>query len=282
MSRISARTVPFADNVVVLAPGDLDDRIDDLYRGSLDAFTSARNALAKTLSGDDAARVRALKKPSVVAWAVNQVYWHARPAYERAIDSGQRLRKAQIAALKGRSADLRAATDEHRRAIAETVQEATQLASASGSRPTPDALMRTFEALSLAATPPETPGRLTSPLQPAGFEALAGVTPVAGGRHALKGPAKAGRHDASRAPALDAARAEREAARLTAAEKKQHEAEEKQRQAHEQRRKLELGKAEAAVERARAAEALARERYDRAQRDVRAAEQRLHELKSGT
>ena len=40
--------------------------------------------------------------------------------------------------------------------------------------------MRTFETLSLAAEHSEAPGRLTRPLQPAGFEALGGI--------ALKGP----------------------------------------------------------------------------------------------
>ena len=38
----------------------LDGKIDDLYRQPLEAFVTARNALAKTLTGDDAKRVRAL------------------------------------------------------------------------------------------------------------------------------------------------------------------------------------------------------------------------------
>jgi len=77
----------------------LDAKIDDLYRLPLSEFTGARNALAKTLTGDEAKRVRALEKPTVVPWAVNQVYWRARSTYDRLMKSGEKLRAAQIAAL---------------------------------------------------------------------------------------------------------------------------------------------------------------------------------------
>ena len=154
----------------------LDAKIDDLYRQPLDTFTESRNALAKTLSGADAKRVRALAKPTVVPWAVNQVYWQARPAYDKVIKSGERLRAAQIASLEGRrGADVREAGETHRRALADAVKEAERLAASSGAKPPADALMRTFETLSLASGSTEPPGRLTKPLQPSGFEALAGV-----------------------------------------------------------------------------------------------------------
>ena len=45
----------------------LDDKIDELYALPLADFTAARNALAKTLKGDEAAAVKRLEKPSVVA-----------------------------------------------------------------------------------------------------------------------------------------------------------------------------------------------------------------------
>jgi hypothetical protein len=155
----------------------LDAKIDDLYRLPLTEFTGARNALAKTLTGADAARVRALAKPTVVPWAVNQVYWRARGAYDRLMKSGAKLREAQIAALEGRTADVRAASDAHRRAVGDAVAEAERLAAPSGAKPGADALARTFESLSLASRAPESPGRLAGALQPAGFEALTGITP---------------------------------------------------------------------------------------------------------
>jgi hypothetical protein len=154
----------------------LESSIDTLYRGPLEEFVSARTALAKSLGGSDARRVKALQKPAVVAWAVNQVYWHAHPAYDRLLKSGKALRSAQIAALGGRSADVRGAGETHRVAIAGAVKEARRLASSSNVQPSADALARTFEALSLATGEVEPAGRLTKPLGPAGFEALAGVT----------------------------------------------------------------------------------------------------------
>ena len=89
----------------------IESDLDALYQKPLDEFTSARNALAKTLSGDAAARVRKLPKPTVVPWAVNQLYWHARPVFDRLRASGERLRTAQLSALKGKSADVRGAGD---------------------------------------------------------------------------------------------------------------------------------------------------------------------------
>ena len=165
----------------------LDDKIDDLYQQPLGGFIGSRNALAKTLSGADATGVKALPKPTVVAWAANQVYWRARSTYDALMRSGERVRKAQIAALQGKAADVRAANEDHRRAVAAAVSEAERLASDAGSKPSPDALTRTFEALSLTPHPPDPPGRLVEGLQPAsGFEALAGITPA--------GPAKAGHY----------------------------------------------------------------------------------------
>jgi hypothetical protein len=155
----------------------LDAKIDDLYKLPPAEFTGARNALAKTLTKDEARLVKALEKPTVVPWAVNQVYWRARSTYDRLMKIGEKLRSAQIAALEGRSADVRAAGDAHRRAIGEAVAEAERLSAAAGAKPGADALARTFESLSLATTPPAQPGRLTDALQPAGFEALLGVNP---------------------------------------------------------------------------------------------------------
>lgn len=166
--------MPFGDNVRV---STLEREIDDLFALPLAEFTRARNALAKTVRGADATRVRTLAKPTVVAWSVNQVYWRARPVYDRLMRAGEKLRQAQIAALTRKPADVRDASDTHRRALADAVKEAERLASEGGSHPAPDALMRTFETLSIAKEPPAPRGRLTDALQPAGFEALAGVTP---------------------------------------------------------------------------------------------------------
>src|SRR5436190_127884 len=84
---------------------DVESKIDDLYHLPPREFTAARNALAKTLSGGDAKAVKALAKPTNVPWAINQLYWKSKPVYERLMKSGEALRTAQIAALKGKGAD---------------------------------------------------------------------------------------------------------------------------------------------------------------------------------
>jgi hypothetical protein len=246
------------------------DAIDELFQVPLNEFTAKRNALVKTLRGADATRVRTLSKPSIAAWAVNQVYWRARPLYEAVMKSGQRLRKLQIAALEGKSADIRSAGDAHRRAVADAVAEAERLTSAAGSRANRDALMRTFEALSLAAEPREHPGRLSEALQPAGFEALTGVTPTV--------PAPQPRTERSRRPSDSQPRAvsDKRAERLR---RRQEAAEARREAALARKLQAEIRKRQAAVERAKANEARASANWERAQQAVRDAERQLAAIK---
>ena len=268
----------------------LDATIDDLYKRPLSEFTGARNALAKTLTGADAKRIRTLEKPTVVPWAVNQVYWRARSTHDRLMTSGEKLRAAQIAALEGRAADVRAASEAHRRAIADAVAEAERLSAGSGAKPGLDALARTFESLSLATSAQEAPGRLTQALQPAGFEALLGITPSevrstkaevrsGSGRLELAKPNVERRtsnaeprtsngerrtpNDERKARAAAIA-AEKEAARV-AAEQQKHAAAVKE--------------AEAALAQVEAAEQKARHTWERAHDDLLTARQTLTELR---
>lgn len=204
----------------------LESQIDDLYRAPLSGFVAARNELAKSLTGADAKRVRALAKPTVVPWAVNQVYWRARHVFERLMKSGEKLREAQVAALEGRKVDVRAATEAHRRAVGDAVEEATTIAGAEGSHPAADALMRMLEAISLARERDEAPGRWTEALRPAGFEALSGIKLAPGKVE----------------PAVDPKKA---------AAQKKAEAERKKAEAAQKKHQAEIRKAEAALERAR-------------------------------
>lgn len=176
------------------AAGALTRDIDALYQQPLASFTSARNNLARTLtqSGarDQAARVKALAKPAVVPWAVNQVYWQSRSIWDRLLEAGEAVRAAQIAALEQSASTpaqaerrrdaVRDATVAHRKAVADAVHQAVRLAGQADTNPNPDHLTRMLEALSLAASPPAEPGRLTALIQLAGFEALFGVTPAPG------------------------------------------------------------------------------------------------------
>jgi hypothetical protein len=191
--------------------GKADRDIDALYQALPSAFTASRNALAKTLTGEAAREVRSLKKPTVVPWAVSQVYWKARPVFDKLMARGHELRAAQIASLKGKKSDVRAAMEAHRRAVGDAVHRAEEIASEGGLSPDAEQLARMLEALSLAATPPSNPGRLTEIIEPQGFEALAGVTPVAR-------PVAAGDHGADRRRAEQERQQQEEAeARLAAA-----------------------------------------------------------------
>jgi hypothetical protein len=230
----------------------LEDRIDELYQLPLSAFVSSRAALASTLGGQDAKRVKALKKPTVVPWAVNQLFWSARATYERAMKRGAALRRAQVSSLEGRSADVRQATEAHREAIALAVKEATRLAGVHSVQVNGDALARTVEALSLAEDLPEPAGRLTSPLQAAGFAALAGVAIAAPSRGRSETTSSVHREE-RRSARADEERAKR-AART------------------ERERAAAIRNAERALERARTREEAARQAWEHAKAELEKAE----------
>jgi hypothetical protein len=258
---------PARSSLIIVAMPSLESSIDGLYQGPLDGFVAARTALAKTLSGGDAQRVKRLQKPTAVPWAVNQVCWHARPVYDRLLKSGGKLRSAQIAALGGRSADVRGAADAHRTAIASAVTEALRLAASGGVHPNAEALAQAFEAVSLAITQTEPAGRLTKPLRPAGFEALAGVT-VKPPAHLRLGPQAAPERPSSsvRTPPTplpdDVRTRQREKA------------------AAERQRSAGIKRAQRALVRTQAAEARARVEWERRKRDLDAAEQALARLRT--
>jgi hypothetical protein len=221
---------------------------DDLYRVPLAEFTAARNALARTLKGDEARTVKALNKPAVVAWAVNQVFWNARPAYDALMKAGHALRSSQIATLSGKKSDARAATDAHRKAVTAAVTRARQFASHGKVNPNLDQLTRMFETLSLLAKPPENAGRFVEVIGPSGFEALTGVTPVA--------PPPSSRDEAKQQKAEEHKKRSRDAAsRLAAAERVLGRARERAELARRtlNRAEAEVVEAERAVESAQAA-----------------------------
>ena len=86
-------------------PDDLEAAIDRLYQLPVADFTEARNALAaaRRAAGDTdgASRVKALAKPSVVAWAVNQVFWSEREAFDTVVEAVREVLAAQRGALVG-------------------------------------------------------------------------------------------------------------------------------------------------------------------------------------
>src|SRR5688572_6586270 len=94
----------------------LDAEIDHLYQVPLGEFISERNALAKR-AGAQGAEIRALAKPTLPAWAVNQLYWEKRPVYDELIERADDLRATHGAALRGRRTDLRGVSQAHEEAV---------------------------------------------------------------------------------------------------------------------------------------------------------------------
>jgi hypothetical protein len=161
---------------------------DALFTLPLDEFISGRNALAAQLKKagqlEEANRVKAIAKPTVSAWAANQLYWNHRDAFERLIAAGQRFRQAQAMQLAGKAADMRAPLDERRDALSELSSLAAALLREAGHNPTQDVLRRigtTLEAISAYTAFPDAsrPGRLSADLDPPGFDALSAFEPIA-------------------------------------------------------------------------------------------------------
>jgi hypothetical protein len=252
----------------------VESSIDDLYKGPLSEFVPARARLAKALTGPEAQRVKALKKPTLVPWAVNQVYWHARPVYDRLAKSGAALRSAQVAALSGRPANVRGVTESHRKAITEAVAEASRLASRADAHPSAEELARLFEAISVTPELPDPPGRLVKTLAPPGFEALAGIAIKPAARERSAPPA--GRSAPPATPSRPALVTAAPAARIVEDNRRR----EREEAAAERRKRAAIQKAETAMRRATAAEARTRQAWERAQEERKNAASRLAALRA--
>lgn len=184
-SRCSTKSLTattFAHVFYFVMGDDLDD-VDVLFRLPLAEFTGARNSLAAKLKkggrGADAVLVKALVKPPVSAWAVNQLYWNHREAFDGLIASGERFHKAQRA---GKIADMRTALDARSKALTHLSNLATSLLRDAEHNPSLDTMRRvttTLEALSVYASGSDAPrpGRLTHDVDPPGFESLASFVP---------------------------------------------------------------------------------------------------------
>lgn len=232
---------------------DLDADIDQLYRGPLDAFVDARNALAKATK---VAAVKALAKPSLPAWAVNQLHWHERALVDRLVAASEAVRAEHQRALAGEKASIAGAEQAHREVLREAVAAAKSVLTAGGHAVAPATLDAVRDTLS-ALPSPEANGRLVKPLTPRGLDALAGLVLAA-----RPGPIAAPDAPAPRAPAARPVAA----AADDAARKRQAREAEKAAKEREARRKA----AEAALAKARQALADADAAAEQAERDLAA------------
>jgi hypothetical protein len=154
-----------------MATPDHDARVEELYRLPLDQFTGARNALAKELKQP---QIKELEKPSIAAWAVNQLYWKERRSYDALTHAGERLHGEHRTLISGKPADIRSAEQAHREAMRAAVDKVRTLLNEGGHAATEATLTAVQETLK-ALPSNDPPGRLVKPLKPRGFEALAGI-----------------------------------------------------------------------------------------------------------
>ena len=240
--------------------------IDDLYGLPFDEFVPARNALARDLrkagKRDEAAEVAALRKPSVAAWAVDQLVRTQRKAVSELFDAGDALRAAQDDVLAGRGdgQTLRAAVARERGAVDVLAVSARGLLTADGHELSPTIIERVADTLHAAALDDEAreqvrEGRLERELRHVGLGALGAAPAGATARPAAK------KKTTARKPATNRT-AEKPATNRTA-----------ERSAREERERARREQAEARAA-ARAAEREARRRVDHAERAQKVAAER--------
>jgi hypothetical protein len=166
---------------------------DDLYALPPGEFTRARDERAKALrkegKREEADAVKALRKPTVAAWALNQLARRRAKGVERLLAAGEELRAAQEELLAGgdRKAFQSAAAKE-RDEVAGLAGEAAELAAEAGERPTPALREKISETLHAAALDEETgeelrAGRLVRERAAiGGFGGMTAAAPPARGR----------------------------------------------------------------------------------------------------
>jgi hypothetical protein len=275
--------------------------VDELFELPPEEFTAARDRLAKELSGrgdkDGARRVRALRRPTAAAWAVNQVVRRDRKRLERLIAVGEEIRTAQRRAASGLSAGGFAKGVAERRAmVSELAQAAAEVLRGAGREPTQshlDAVGSTFEA---AASDPRSAesvrsGRLSKEVTPpSGFEVLDGLSlvPTAGEPEAPPAPPRPSPKDRKTAQAeRDLRAAERDIERWTRrAATAREESRALEREARDavkesQRLERELGRARKRATDLETRSRAAARKAEEAERSMSDAEARAQELREG-
>jgi hypothetical protein len=177
----------------VTVTGSLPDEAVALFREAPESFIAARDDLVARLRAEgreaDAARVKALRKPTVVAWALNQLAARDPEDVRALLDAGAEVRAAQQAALssrRGATERLRSAGAVRKSAVAELAAVASAALADAGRSPDPhvDAIVIALETCSVD---PEAGAALAAgtlerpPEASTGFGDVFGLTPLEGG-----------------------------------------------------------------------------------------------------
>ena len=244
---------------------DVDTELDRLYGLPLDEFTPARDALARELrrtgEREAAQRVKALRKPPISAWTVNQLARKERMQVRSLVTAGERLRTGQAELLRGgAAADLQEAFERQREVVSALVESGEEILRAAGHPATDATLERVRRTLNAAAGDEEGErllqgGRLTEDLDPAGFGPLALGTGMGSMRRERAPSPTSGPSMRKAKPAPVDNTRKREAERRRRIEEAKREADRLRAEVRERRRRAEKAEAEA-TRAAREAEAL--------------------------
>jgi DNA repair exonuclease SbcCD ATPase subunit len=265
---------------------EVEDAVAGLYRLPLGEFVAGRDRLARQLraAGDREAarRVAALRRPSISAWAANQLARAAPHAMAELLEVGAALAQAQEDALAGQAGAarrMRTSSAQLRAAISRLTQRAETLLTRAGHGASDATLARLAATLRAAATADEATraalaeGRLAGDLDPAGFGLLVEEAAPAETAPAEAAPAE----EVAPAPpapgGADSAVARREQARRAAqrALERTGRAAEQARAALEQARAMAAGQEQAALAARQRAQELAEAAEELAERAAAAA-----------
>jgi hypothetical protein len=163
-----------------------DDAVVDLYRAPPENFVVERKRLAAELKahGDKAGAARLLERvrPTISAWSVNQLWWHARREVEELFATAERVRGGGLTASSA-----------HREMLAKLRARAAKMLSDAGHSVSEATLRRvTANLAALAATggfDPDPPGALSADRDPPGFDALGAFTAAAESTPGARGAA---------------------------------------------------------------------------------------------
>ena len=281
------------------ARGQLEEGLDRLYGLGLDDFTSERDALVKALRADghrdEAGEAAKARKPTVAAWALNQLVRERREGVGELLAAGEALRQAQAELLGGGGrGPLDQAAAEERRLVAELSAAACELLERSGVGVSAAVRQRLEDTLRAAALDQRagellSTGRLAKELEPTGVGPFSTVAPAAPREQASGSKGAKPKSERARERAEAAERAERErrveqlARDLAREQKREAEAREKHAEARRALREARDGVARAtsALERAEAAQEHRRERAEEAAAKVREARRRLAAERAG-
>ena len=223
----------------------------ELFQAPHEKFVVERKRLSLALKaqGDKAAAAKllALNRPPVSAWAVNQLWWQERGEVESLFAAAARQRAGE-----------REASAEHRQRLSQLRARAAELLRAAGHTPSEGTLRRVTTTLSALAAAggfePDLPGALSADRDPPGFETVA----LSGGFELAREPEpradESARGDVApgRAPEPKAAELEAEQRRKDDAKRAaEREAEERKQAAERERQRLEAERARREAERAR-------------------------------